>query len=222
LIATSAKVLTQVASYLRANADLTCHEGLFAPTRIGFENGMEQYAGFSSNDVALRDFAPENFLVRVIAASPIYAGLTWRLEDDHPVLGSLVADPNCRFVLIESNPFEEIIVESTAGAQVDAETADTQCKLTDRFYRIYLSQTSRMQEVKEKLLLNRARVISIGNQDQCSSDLLGDVDAMTRLLDFLRTDRVTKRTILPLENLDKSTVRDMIEAKSYVDRLIRD
>ena len=222
LIAASEKVLTKVASYLRANADLTCHEGLFAPPRIGFENGMEQYAGFSSSDVALRDFAPENFLVRILAASPLYAGFTWCIEDDHPVLGSLIADPNCRFVLIESDPFEEIITESTAGAPVDAAMADTQCTLTDRFYRTYLPQTLRMQEVKERLLHNRARVISIGNHDQCSSDLLGDVDAVTRLLGFLRADRVTKSAIGPLENLDKGTARDMIEVKSYVDRFVRD
>jgi hypothetical protein len=134
----------------------------------------------------------------------------------------LVADPNCRFVLIESDPFEEFIAESVAVAPVDAATADTQCTPTDRFFRTYLSQTLRMQEVKDKLLLNSARVIGIGNHDQCTSDLLGDVDAMTRLLDFLRAGRVTQRAIAPLATLDKGTARDMIEAKSYVDRLVRD
>jgi hypothetical protein len=79
-----------------------------------------------------------------------------------------------------------------------------------------------MQEVKDKLLLNRARVIGIGNHDQCTSDLLGDVDAMTRLLDFLRAGRVTQRAIAPVVTLDKGTARDMIDAKSYVDRLVRD
>jgi hypothetical protein len=79
-----------------------------------------------------------------------------------------------------------------------------------------------MQEVKDKLLLNRARVIGIGNHDQCTSDLLGDVDAMTRLLHFLRADAVTTEKTGPLKSLDEAIARDMIQAKSYVNRLIRE
>jgi hypothetical protein len=52
-----------------------------------------------------------------------------------------------------------------------------------------------MREVKAQLLLNRAKVIKIACFDQCRSDLLGHVDRMKRLLELLRADTVTQRTI---------------------------
>ena len=106
IVGGSISELKQVQNFLNTQTDIICHGTLFNKNKIDFVNDLEQFAGFSSDDVALRDHSKPNFLVQVLRKdlSKVVAFLL-PFGDGGDLLDMCLWDRNARIIAIKTNPF---------------------------------------------------------------------------------------------------------------------
>jgi hypothetical protein len=102
VLAQSASAAVRVCDALSSLTGVVCHGELFSGAEIQFAGGVGQFAGYRSDDVALRDHNRRNFLVDVIKqgapALTCFVLSMRHLDDFHNVL---FWDPRAHFVLIK-------------------------------------------------------------------------------------------------------------------------
>jgi len=110
--------------YLNSLDGVICHGQLFHPGYIDFQDSVDRYAGFSRQDVSLRDNNIQNFLAQLLHEdSERKVGFLVDPDTRQDAISVLVCDPNARVILLFGDPIQAFL-ESDDGKSIPAEMYD--------------------------------------------------------------------------------------------------
>lgn len=150
LIGDSRKALNSVRRRLNLRSGILCHGELFRADHIDFAGGVSQYAGYSADDVKIRDHKAQNFLVDILQETRgSMTGFSLFVGDvlDGPAsdvmhrqssIGEVVAwDPNCTCVVVRTDPID-LFLREFGDYGLAGQSEKYVAELFGRFYQRYL------------------------------------------------------------------------------------